>query len=78
MGAFAGQLLVEGDAPAQHAVEDIGGDPAGGEPRDVRLGGDSRARHCRTIAVNCVAAANTAQKTHRIPGFGGLDRRLYL
>ena len=45
MRALAGELLVERDAPAQHAVEDVGGDPAGGEAGNFRLGGAARTRH---------------------------------
>ena len=50
MGGLAGKLLVERQPPAQDAVEDIGGNPAGGEARDFRLGRSARARHLPTFA----------------------------
>ena len=45
MGGLAGQLLVERDLPPQHAVENVGGDPSGGEAGDFRLRGGARTRH---------------------------------
>ena len=45
MGAFAGELLVERDAPPQHAVKKVDGNPAGGEAGDFRLRGGARTRH---------------------------------
>ena len=58
MGVFAGELLVERNLPPQHAVENVGGDPAGGEAGDFRLGGGARSRHGPIIATNCVAVAS--------------------
>ena len=58
MRAFAGQLLVERDAPPQHAIENVGGDPSGSEAGDFRLGGGTRSRHGRNIAMNCGRVAN--------------------
>src|ERR1017187_7366073 len=45
MGGLAGQLLVERDLPPQDAVENVGGDPSGGEAGDFRLWGGARTRH---------------------------------
>jgi hypothetical protein len=45
MGALAGQLLVEGQLPAQHTIDDIGGDAASSETGDLGLGSYARARH---------------------------------
>ena len=67
MGAFAGQLLVERDAPPQHAVEDVGGDPAGGEAGDFRLGGGARTRHGRDHCHElCPASRSGGRKTPAI------------
>ncbi len=58
MGAFAGKLFVERDVSAQHAIKNVGGNAPGGEARNVRLWGNSRARHGRrNIATNCVDLA---------------------
>jgi hypothetical protein len=53
MGGFAGQLLIERDLPPQDAVENVGGDPSGGEAGDFRLRGGARTRHAPIIATNC-------------------------
>ena len=45
MRALARELLVERDAPPQHAVDDVGGNSAGGEAGDFRLRGGARSRH---------------------------------
>ena len=55
MRAFAGKLLVERDAPPQHAVENVGGNPAGGEAGNFRLWGGARARHGRQSLPRIVA-----------------------
>ena len=63
MDGFAGQLLVERDLPPQDAVENVGGDPAGGEAGDFRLGGGARSRHNPIIATNCGWRAKPGEKT---------------
>ena len=63
MRGLAGQLLVERDLPPQDAVENVGGDPSGGEAGDFRLGGDARARHAPIIATNCGWRANGSKET---------------
>ena len=50
MGGFAGQLFVERDFPPQDTVENVGGNPSGGEAGDFRLRGGARSRHVRIIA----------------------------
>src|SRR5665213_253913 len=50
MGGFAGQLFVERNFPPQDAVENVGGNPSGGEAGDFRLRGGARSRHVRIIA----------------------------
>ena len=58
VGALAGELLVERDAPPQHAVENVGGDPAGGEAGDFGLGGTARTRHdSQVLRGKCVPVA---------------------
>ena len=62
MGGLAGELLVERDLPPQDAVEDVGGDPSGGEAGDFRLGGGARSRHAPIIAMNCGRGAEESKK----------------
>ena len=63
MRALARELLVERDAPPQHAVDDVGGDSTGGEAGDFRLRGGARSRHAALIAMKCGADASATQKT---------------
>ena len=56
-------------APAQHAVEDVGGDPAGGEARDFRLGGGARTRHEAILAANCGPVAKETTKPSTLHSF---------
>ncbi len=63
MGGLAGQLLVERDLPPQDAVENVGGDPSGGEAGDFRLRGGARSRHAPIIATNCGLRANRMEKS---------------
>ena len=58
MRGLSGQLFVERDPPPQHAVENVGGDLAGGEAGDFRLRGGTRTRHAPLIAMNCGRGAN--------------------
>ncbi len=59
----AGELFVERDLPAQHAVENVGGNAPGGEARDFRLWGGARSRHgAANIATNCVRVAKPKAK----------------
>ena len=62
MGGLAGQLLVERDLPPQDAVENVGGDPSGGEAGDFRLRGGARSRHGPIIATNCGWGAKPGRK----------------
>jgi hypothetical protein len=50
MRVFAGEELVEGDAPPQNAVENVGGDSSSGKAGDFRLGRCARARHTPIVA----------------------------
>ena len=68
MGGLAGQLLVERGLAPQDAVENIGGDPSGGEAGDFRLRRDARTRHDFIIAMNCGLDANPRKKPHRYTG----------
>ena len=63
MRGLAGKLLVERDFPPQHAVENVGGYPAGGEAGYFRLGGGARSRHVPIIATNCGLRAKGTEKT---------------
>ena len=75
VGGFAGQLLVERDLPPQDAVENVGGDPSGGEAGDFRLRRGARSRHNAIIATNCGWRAKGTEKTsvtHRFKPAGGV------
>jgi hypothetical protein len=72
MRALARQLLVERDAPPQHAVENFDGDPSGGEAGDFRLRGRARSRHSGNIAMNCGRVANGSQKNSWAHSFTGV------
>src|SRR5579862_729857 len=64
MRALAGKLFVERDAPAQHAVENVGGNAPGGEARNVRLWGNARSRHGWATLPRIVSTSRSAkQKT---------------
>ena len=69
MGGFTGELVVQRDMPPQYAVENIGGNSAGGEAGDFRLGGGSRSRHKIIFAMNCGCVASRAEKTLWAGGF---------
>ena len=67
MRGFAGELLVERNLPPQHAVENVGGDLAGGKAGDFRLGRGARTRQVTPIwpaiiATNCGRGANPGAK----------------
>ncbi len=68
MGGLAGQLFVERDFPPQDAVENVGGDPSGGEAGDFRLGGGARSRHAPIIATNCGYGAKPGAKNLKNTG----------
>ena len=72
MGGLAGQLLVERDLPPQDAVENVGGDPSGGEAGDFRLRGGARTRHggdhCHELWL---AREASGKKCHRFTALGG-------
>ena len=69
MGGLAGQLLVERGLPPQDAVENVGGDPSGGEAGDFRLRRGARTRHVPIIAMNCGLDANPREKTSPVHRF---------
>ena len=75
MRVFAGQLLVERDAPPQNAVENVGGDSSGGEAGDFRLRGGARTRHTPIVAANCVHVAKLRQKMSVTHNFRARPRR---
>jgi endonuclease YncB( thermonuclease family) len=63
MRAFAGELLVERDLPAQYAVDQVSRDAAGGETWNLGLGRCARARHEPIMARNCDAVAGHFART---------------
>ena len=59
----AGQLLVERNLLAQHAVDDVGGDPAGGKAGDFGLGGGARTGHAPSLP-RIVSRSRARRKKH--------------
>jgi hypothetical protein len=51
MGVLAIELFVKLPPLAQDSVEDVDSDPPGGEPGDVLLWGNARARHYYTAMM---------------------------
>ncbi len=78
MGALAGELFVERDAPPQHAVENVGGDPARAKAGHFGLRGAARTRHdsqvlrgkCVPVAKELAENAADSQAFAGLPGAG--------
>src|SRR6476660_10425231 len=51
MCVLARELLIQGNAPPQNAVEDIGSNSSSSEAGNFRLGGRARTRHTRIVVA---------------------------